>query len=154
MNAQDLAREVVAYNNPRDRPSSLVLVVFCRSWRGRDVRNENHTMRITAPIEDGRILLRIVFPTIIHEGNHTVQTNKTVLEYDATSNTEGAASCIEGFCTCRDNHEIIMFKLLEDGELGAEPLTRWSLSFPKEKDNQTTTRLQIIQQILRSLLVM
>ena len=164
MDAKDLAREVVAYTQPRDRLSPLVLVVFCRSWRGRDVRNENNTMRITAPIENGCLILRIIFPTPNYAPTlgHNVQNNvrleertleRTVLDYDGTNNLEGAASCIEGHMSYRDNHDIMLFNLLSSGDLGPNPLSRWSLSFEVERGNHTTSRLQIIQQILRSLLL-
>mmetsp|Transcript_4640 Transcript_4640/g.8247 ORF Transcript_4640/g.8247 Transcript_4640/m.8247 type:complete len:161 (+) Transcript_4640:259-741(+) len=159
MDATDLAREVVAYTQPRDRPSALVLVVYSRSWRGRDVRNENNTMRITAPVENGHLLLRVAFPapnnapTIGHNAHDPVQTVRTVVEYDGSNNLEGAASCIEGHMSYRGNDDIMLFALLDNAELGPDPLARWSLSFEEERGNRTASRLQIIQQILRSLLV-
>ena len=162
MDAADLAREVVAYNQPNDRPPRLVLVIYSRSWRGRDVRNENNTMRITAPIENGRLILRVAFPrpndappAIGRHAQNNIQAaeERTVLDYDGTNNLEGAASCIEGHMSYRDNHDVMLFNLLDNGDLGANPLARWSLSFEEERGNQTISRLRIIQQILKSLLL-
>lgn len=160
MEATDLARQVAAFNQPADRPSPLVLVVFSQRWRGLDIRNRNLTMRITAPIEDGRLVLRIVFPTpnytpTIGRNNAetNVQTEGATLEYDGSNNLEGAAACIEGHMALRDVHDIMLFDFLDDGELGANPLSRWSLCFEGERGNQTSSRLHILQQILRSLSV-
>lgn len=116
-------------------------------------------MRITAPVENGCLILRIAFPipnyapTIGQNAQNDVQHERTTLEYDGINNLEGAASCIEGHMSYRNNPDIMMFQLLNNGELGANPLTRWSLSFEAEGGNQTSSRLKIIQQILRSLLV-
>ena len=162
MDARDLAREVVAYAQPQDRSSPLVLVVYCPTWRGRDVRNEHITMRITAPVENGRLILRLTFPTPNYTPtlgqndaqNDNVSSARIILEYDGVNNLEGAASCIEGFMTCRANYGMMLFKMSENGNLGPISLAKWDLSFQEERGNQTASRLQIIQQILRSLLVM
>ena len=123
------------------------------------MRNEHNAMRITAPTENGHLILRVAFPmpnytpAIGHNVQNNVQAERTTLEYDGTNNLEGAAACIEGHMSYRDNHDIMLFKLLDNGELSANPLSRWSLSFEGERVNQTASRLQIIQQILKSLLV-
>ena len=160
MDAEDQAREVVAYAQPRDRPSPLALVVFCRRGRGRDVRNASSTLRVTAPTENGRLLLRVAFPAPNSDAPAIVRAvdfreERVTLEYDGT-NAEGvaaAAACIEGYMTHRDSHDVMLFTLHQNGDLGSHPLARWSLSFEEERRNQTAPRLQILQQILRSLLV-
>ena len=155
-----LAREVVAYTQPRDRPSPLALVVYSRGWRGRDVRDRNNAMRITAPVENGQLILRVTFPiNYVHSIGRNAQDNaeqmeQTSLEYDGSNNIEGCASCVEGHMTYRDVNDIMLFKLLDNGDLGENPLARWSLSFEMERGgNQTIARCQMLQQILRSLLV-
>lgn len=161
MEAMDLAREVVTYSQRRDRPSSLVLVVYDRTGRGIERRDEKSTMRITAPIENGRLIFRVSFPQFrppawsnsIPTGAPAVE--RIVLEYDGSNNLEGAAACIEGHMTHRLMNNVMLFNILEGGVggLGPDPLAMWSLSFGEERGNKTTARLQIIQQMLRSLLV-
>lgn len=156
MDAADLAREVVAYNQLRDRPSPLVLVVYSRMWRGQlGVRNRAVTMRITSPIENGQLMLRVSFPPLGANGHGLDdQGGRAVLEYDAVNNLEGVASCIEGYMTHSGNYDMILFVLLENGDLGPNPLGKWHLDQVGDGGHcRTATRIQILQQILRSLLV-
>mmetsp|Transcript_17949 Transcript_17949/g.37530 ORF Transcript_17949/g.37530 Transcript_17949/m.37530 type:complete len:165 (+) Transcript_17949:44-538(+) len=163
--ASDLAREIIAQTQLHDRSSPLVLVVYSRSLSGRILRNELETMRITAPVHQGRIVIRISFPipnftatavqTQRDGDGHNPSRQQAVLDYDATTCLEGTASCVVGYMTHRDHRDIMMFFLESEGKLGQFPLARWSLD-----DNSspgagiTSYKIQITQQILRAILVL
>ena len=165
MSARDIAREIVTMTKPPDRPAHHVLIVFSRSTssssRGpRDFRNENDTMRITAPTVNGEVIFRISYPltnytTLNTDGHLSMrQSRRTVLEY-TSSNVQGAAACVEGYMTYRDQRDIMLFTL--DGtELGPFPLGRWCLDESRGGSTDSakmSSRLNVIQQILTSLLV-
>eukprot|EP00956_Cyclotella_meneghiniana_P031001 scaffold80153_cov77-Cyclotella_meneghiniana.AAC.3 len=166
MSARDIASEIITLTKQPDKPSPLVLVVYSRSTssssRGpRDFRNENETMRITAPTIDGEVIFRISFPltnytTVDSEGHlsNMRQSQRTVLEYKL-DNIQGAASCVEGYMSYRDQRDIMLFPL-NGSDLGPFPLGRWcfdesrgGLNDPKKLN----LRLTVIQQVLLSLLV-
>eukprot|EP00970_Alexandrium_tamarense_P008680 scaffold1657_cov182-Alexandrium_tamarense.AAC.23 len=151
MSAQDLAREIISLSQTPDRPSPLVLVVYSRSssrGRPRDFRNENDTMRVTAPTIGGEVILRVSFPAPnytpsiggggIGDGESQVgsrQTLRTILEYVAWHNLEGASSCVEGYMSYRDQRDVMLFTLTENGALGSFPLARWSLEERGDNDS-------------------
>ena len=115
--ATDLAKEIIFQSRPRDRPSSLALVIYSRAT-GRDLWSEHENMRITAPIDDGEHVLRIIFP--VPNYNHAIDQNNQIsllerakLEYNARDNIEGAASCIEGFMSYTDQRDVMMFTLMK-----------------------------------------
>ncbi|KAL7466081.1 hypothetical protein ACHAXS_006378 [Conticribra weissflogii] len=163
--ASDLAREIITHTQILDRPSPLVLVVYSRSLSGRILRNEFETMRITAPVDRGRIVLRISFPAMNisptavqthgEEDDQNPSRQRTVLDYDAKTCLEGAASCVVGYMSYRDHHDVMMFLLESDGELGQLPLAKWSLDDNSFSDAGTASyKIQTTQPILRSLLVL
>lgn len=163
--ASDLAREIIAKTQLHDRSSPLVLIVYSRSLSGRIIRNESETMRITAPAHQGRIVIRISFPnpnfaaaatqTQRDGDRHNPSRQQTVLDYDATTCLEGAASCVVGYMSYRDHQDIMMFLLESDGKLGQCPLARWSLDDNSSPGAATTShKIQITQQILRAILVL
>lgn len=152
MSAEELAKEIVAMSRLRDRPSPLLLVVYSRSMRSRDIRNSQETMRIEAPVEDGKCIVRIFFPVPnynnLHDSNHVVQ--QTILDYDAENNVAGAAACIEGYMSYRDKRDVMLFPIL-DGQLGTFPLSRWTLEL--NESGKTASRTNTLEQILNVLLV-
>lgn len=162
--AADLAREIISQSQLRCRPSPLALVVYSRSLSGRILRNENETMRITAPIDRGQLILRVSFPVpnyapaigrnIQHQNDDDNQLQRTMLEYNAREDLEGAASCVVGYMSYRDQRDVMMFSVMANGDLGPFPLARWSLDESScPESGHTAYRLQIVQQILRALLV-
>lgn len=166
MSARDIASEIITLTKQPDRPSPLVLVVYSRSTssssRGpRDFRNENDTMRITAPTVDGEVIFRISYPltnyTTLDSDGHLSnmrQSQRTVMEY-THDNIRGAASCVEGYMSYRDQRDVMLFSLNGSG-LGPFPLGRWCLDVSRGGLNDPkmmNLRLSIIQQVLMSLLV-
>ena len=165
MSAQDIAKEIVTMTKQTDRPSPLILVVYSRSTssssRGPcDFRNENDTMRITAPTVDGEIIFRISFPltsytTLNSQGHLSMrQSHRTVLEYKQ-NDLHGAASCVEGYMSYRDQPDVMLFTW--DGlSLGPFPLGRWCLEERRGRMNDfvmMSSKLSVIEHILLSLLV-
>eukprot|EP00804_Cyclotella_cryptica_P023743 CCRYP_011150-RA/>CCRYP_011150-RA protein AED:0.34 eAED:0.34 QI:276/1/1/1/0/0/3/337/168 len=167
MSASDIAKEIITFTKRTDRPSPLVLIIYSRSSlssRGpRDFRNENDTMRITAPTVRGDIVFRVSFPltnytAVNSSGNLSIQqSQRAVLEYNARDNLPGAASCVEGYMTYRDQRDVMLFTLEENGtDLGPFPLGRWCLEDSRSGSSDTgkiSSRLTVLQQILMSLLV-
>lgn len=159
--ASELAKEIVQMSQRQDRASPLVLIVYSRSTRSADIRNEQETMRVTAPIENGKLILRVCFPvpnttyTPIHLRQQNVHTNnqlaeQTILDYDA-DNIEGAATCIEGYMSYRDKRDVMLFQMIDNGALGQFPLSRWTLE--ENQSGKTASRVQTMQKILNVLLV-
>jgi hypothetical protein len=113
MNASDLAKEVVAFNALRDRPSRLALVVH--NGYGSTC---TPVLTILAPIEKGRQILRIIFPEIHARGRVTV-------DY-ARDDLEAAAVLIESKTSYRND----VITLLENMEFISmdNRLTDWSVS--------------------------
>ncbi|KAL7482330.1 hypothetical protein ACHAW6_008004 [Cyclotella cf. meneghiniana] len=167
MSASDIAKEIITLTKRTDRQSPLALIVYSRSSlssRGpRDFRNENDTMRITAPTINGDIIFRISFPLTNYtalnaSGNLSIQqSQRTVLEYNARHNVQGAASCVEGYMTYRDQRDVVLVTLEENGtDLGPFSLGRWCLEDSRGGSSdaaKTSSRLNVMQQILMSLLV-
>lgn len=167
MSASDIAKEIITLTKRIDRSSPLVLIIYSRSSlssRGpRDFRNENDTMRITAPTSNGDITFRISFPLTNYtalntSGNLSMQqAQRTVLEYNARDNLSGAASCVEGYMTYSDQRDVLLFSLEENGtDLGPLPLARWCLEDSRSGSSDTgkiSSRLYVLQQVLMSLLV-
>lgn len=165
MSAKDIAKEIVTLTKQPDRPSPLVLIVYSRSTssasRGpRDFRNENDTMRITAPRTSGEIVFRISYPltsytTLNSEGHLSMrQSHRTVIEYKQ-NDIQGAASCVEGYMSYRDQRDIMLFTL-NGRELGPFPLGRWCLEESRCGSSDSikmNSRLDVIRQILMSLLI-
>jgi hypothetical protein len=165
MSARDIAHEIVTLTKQPDRTTPQVLVVYSRSTssssRGpRDFRNENETMRITAPTVNGNVLFRISYPltnytTLDPDGHLSMrQSQRTVIEYKV-DNIQGAAACVEGYMTYRDQRDVMLF-VLNGNDLGPFPLGRWCLEEGRggSSDSQKMScRLNVIQQILISLLV-
>mmetsp|Transcript_18461 Transcript_18461/g.31220 ORF Transcript_18461/g.31220 Transcript_18461/m.31220 type:complete len:169 (-) Transcript_18461:591-1097(-) len=155
--ASELAKEIVQMSQRQDRTSPLVLIVYSRSTRSRDIRNEQETMRITAPIEGGKLIFRISFPiqnytpilgNNVHDNNQLA--DQTILDYDA-DNIEGAATCIEGYMSYRDKRDVMLFQVIHNGDLGQFPLSRWTLE--ENQSGKTGSRVQTLQKILNVLLV-
>ncbi len=98
------------------------------------------TLQVTAPVENGRQILRVDIPAYPRPRSW-----RTVLDYDAT-NLEGVASCIEGYMFNNDLDELRLFEVT--GGLSRDCLVgTWSLL----KDNEIQS--QRIPHILKSLLV-
>mmetsp|Transcript_30399 Transcript_30399/g.47630 ORF Transcript_30399/g.47630 Transcript_30399/m.47630 type:complete len:164 (-) Transcript_30399:561-1052(-) len=160
--ASELAREIVQMSQRQDKASSLVLIIYSRSTRSADIRNEHETMRVTAPIEGGKLILRVCFPvpntahTPIHLRQQNFHNNnqsaeQTILDYDA-DNIEGAATCIEGYMSYRDKRDVMLFQVIgTNGALGQFPLSRWTLE--ENQSGKTASRVQTLQKILNVLLV-
>lgn len=159
--ASELAKEIVQLSQRQDRASPLVLIVYSRSTRYADIRNEQGTMRVTAPIEGGKLIFRVCFPdpnttnTPIHLRQQNVNNNielseQTILDYDA-ENIEGAATCIEGYMSYRDKRDVMLFQVIDNGALGQFPLSRWTLQ--ENQSAKTASRVQTLQKILNVLLV-
>lgn len=155
--ASELAKEIVSMSQRRDRASPLVLIVYSRSTRSRDIRNEHETMRVTAPIENGQLIFRVRFPVPNYSpiiGNNARDSDQvvdqTILDYD-TDNIEGAATCIEGYMSYRDKRDVMLFQVMENGNLGQYPMSRWTLE--ENQSGKTGSRVKTLQQILNVLLV-
>lgn len=155
--ASELAKEIVAMSQRRDRTSPLVLIVYSRSTRSRDIRNEQETMRITAPIENGQLIFRVCFPiqnyapilgNNLHDSNQLVE--QTILDYDE-GNIDGAATCIEGYMSYRDKRDVMLFQAIDNGNLGQFPMSRWTVE--ENQSGNTASRIKTLQQILNVLLV-
>jgi hypothetical protein len=165
MSARDIAQEIVTLTKQPDRASPQVLVVYSRSTssssRGpRDFRNENDTMRITAPRVNGDTIFRISYPltnytTLSADGHLSMRrSQRTVMEYKL-ENVQGAAACVEGYMAYRDQRDVMLF-VLNGNDLGPFPSGRWCLEEGRggSSDSQKmSSRLNVIQQILMSLLV-
>ena len=155
--ASELAKEIVSMSQRRDRTSPLVLIVYSRSTRSRDIRNEQETMRVTAPIENGQLIFRVSFPAPTYTpiiGNNARDSDQvveqTILDYDADNN-EGAATCIEGYMSYRDKRDVMLFPVIGNGNLGQYPMSRWTLE--ENQSGKTGSRVKTLQQILSVLLV-
>lgn len=155
--ASELAKEIVSMSQRRDRTSPLVLIVYSRSTRSRDIRNEQETMRVTAPIENGQLIFRVSFPAPTYtpiigynarDSDQVVE--QTILDYDA-DNIEGAATCIEGYMSYRDKRDVMLFPVIGNGNLGQYPMSRWTLE--ENQSGKTGSRVKTLQQILSVLLV-
>jgi hypothetical protein len=117
-------------------------------------------MRITAPVVNGESVFRVSFPltnytAVNSSGNLSVQqSQRTVLDYKR-ENVGGAAACVEGYMTHRDQRDVMLFTL-ENGELGPFPLGRWCLEDGRGGSSEgakISYRLDVLRQILMSLLV-
>ena len=153
--ASELAKEIVQLSQRRDRASPLALIVYSRSTISRDIRNERENMRVTAPIEDGKLIFRICFPAPnAYPLGSNVDRNQiaeqTILDFDE-DNIEGAATCIEGYMTYRGKEDVMLFHFSENGDLRQLPLSRWIMD--KRKAESTDERIKTLKQILRTLLV-
>ncbi len=130
MDASDLAREIVTYNMLPDRTSPLALVVGYHLIAG-------STFVVTAPIENGRQILRVIYP----------QRNWAKIDYDC-HNLEGVAICIDAQMIARETTWIELIsgrpRVMDD------ELSSWQVNV---NDESRAIRIQEIKQILTSLLV-
>ena len=143
MDAADLAREVCTFDHRRDRPSPLVLIV-CPIGATRLLKET--AFKITAPVEDGRQIIRCDIPAF-----PPPRSRRTVLDYDRT-NLDGAASCIEGYMLNNNVHELrlLLLEVSDGGWFENDRLVgRWT--FAQESQIQNGSRLISIQSILKSL---
>lgn len=149
--ASELAKEIVQMSQRQDRASPLVLIIYSRSTRSQDIRNEEETMRVTAPIEGGKVVFRVCFPVRVdrrQQSDSNKLAEQTILDYDA-ENIDGVAACIEGYMSYRDKRDVMLFQVIDNGALGQFPLSRWTL----DQSGNTSSRLQTLQKILNVLLV-
>jgi len=130
MDASDLAREIVTYNMLPDRTSPLALVVGGHLIAG-------STFAVTAPIENGRQILRVIYP----------QRNWAKIDYDC-HNLEGVAICIDAQMIARETTWIELIKQSERPRVMDDELSSWQVN-----DESRAIRIQEIKQILTSLLV-
>lgn len=145
----DLAREIVGLSTPPDRPSQFALVVS--SSARFDFRNErldpSDSMIVHAPIEDGKPNFHIISCEPYY-----------VFKYNATSNLDGAAACIYGFLTKKRGDYIRLVGYSEDVDelLRLDPpISEWNISMDRSGDPEAMLqRVQMLKQILKSLLVM
>ena len=110
-------------------------------------------MRVTAPIEGGKVVFRVCFPVRVdrrQQSDSNKLADQTILDYDA-DNVDGAAACIEGYMSYRDKRDVMLFQVVDDGALGQFPLSRWTLE--ENQSGNTSSRLQTLQKILNVLLV-
>lgn len=117
-------------------------------------------MRITAPTIRGELVFRISFPltnytTLNSEGHLSMrQSHRTILEYKLRD-VHGAASCVEGYMSYRDQRDVMLFAL-NGNDLGPFPLGRWCLEESRGGSNDSgkmSSRLNVIEKILMALLV-
>jgi len=125
--ASTLAREVVAYTKLRDRPSKLALVVASANAPDRK-------FTVTAPIVNGRQLLRVTWPGATD-----------IADYDR-NNCEGVAIIIES--GLHSNTILHLCAISNSGDLARPPITSWA-SLHTMKTHQD--RLDIILKILKTL---
>lgn len=86
--------------------------------------------------------------------SQSIRIQRTVLDYSARDNMEGAVACIEGHMSYRDHRDVMLFTLTENGDLGPFPLARWSMEDSGSREpGKAVSRLQVLQHILKSLLV-
>lgn len=145
----DLAREIVALSKPPDRPSQFALVVTSRARC--DFQNErlnpSAAMIVSAPIEEGQSVFHIISCEPYY-----------VFNYNATSNLDGAAACVYGFLTKRRGDYIRLVGYSEDVDdlLRLDPpISEWNIKMDRNGEPEAMIkRIQMLKQILKSLLVM
>ncbi len=150
MNANHLAREIVELSRQPDRPSQFALVVSVGS--NFDFRNEHldysDAMIVHAPIENGTSTLRI----------ESCEPSYS-FKYDAQRNLDGAAACVYGFLTKSGGDYIRLVgysEAYEDLLRSDRPaISEWNIGMNRNGDpDAMVKRLQMLQQILKALLVM
>ncbi len=144
----DLAREIVDLASQPDRPSQFALVVSARARF--DFRNErldhSDAMIVKAPIEQGKQVLHI----ISYEPYYS-------FKYNASGNIDGAAACVYGFLTKNGGDYIRLVGFSEDCDdlLRSPAISEWIISLDRSGDPEAMIkRLQMLKQILKTLLVM
>lgn len=146
----ELAREIVDLSRQPDRPSQFALVVSARARF--DFRNEqlhhSDAMIVHAPIENGTSILHIVSYVPYYS-----------FKYDAKCNLDGAAACVYGFLTKTSGNYIRLVGYSEDVDdllrSDSPAISEWNISMDRSGDPDVMIkRLQMLQQILKSLLVM
>ena len=139
MNASDLAKEVVAFNALRDRPSRLALVVH--NGYGPTC---TPALTILAPIENGRQILRVIFPESNARGRVTVDYDRDDLEAVAVL-TESKMNYRNDKITLLENMEFISMD---------NRLTDWSFYRYYSGDGKPSldVKIQEIKLILSTLI--
>ena len=144
----DLAREIVDLASQPDRPSQFALVVTLRARF--DFRNEqldhSDAMIVHAPIEQGKSVLHV----ISYEPYYS-------FKYNANDNIDGAAACVYGFLTKNsgDYIRLVGFSQDVDGLLRSPAISEWNISLDRSGEPEAMIkRLQMLKQILKTLLVM
>ena len=146
----DLAREIVDLSRQPDRPSQFALLVSARARF--DFRNEqldhSDAMIVYAPIVQGKSIIHI----ISYEPFYS-------FKYDANSNLDGAAACVYGFLTKTSGNYIRLVGYSEDFDdlfrSDRPAISEWNIMMNRSGDpDAMIKRLQMLQQILKSLLVL
>ena len=146
----DIAREIVELSRQPNRPSQFALVVSASERF--DFRNEqldhSDAMIVHAPIEQGKS----VFHIISYEPYYS-------LTYNAQSNLDGAAACVYGFLTKNSGDYIRLVGYSEnvDDLLRHPAISEWNISMSRSRSGDPEAmmkRLQMLKQILKTLLVM
>lgn len=105
---------------------------------------DDTSLDVTAPIENGELILRLAFPT-----------NQLKLNFDAQKNTEGAALCIDGFMNMRADASwtASMCSMTSEGTR-AGPHCQWSLN-PNASGafEGGVTRVQKVRQLLKAMMM-
>lgn len=145
MDAADLAREVCAYNNLLDRPSRLDLTV----WPIGSIRGlKEFTLQVTTPVENGQQLVRCYIPPF-----PPPRSRRTVLDYNSTTNLEGAAAFIDGYITLTGGSlELRLYEAMEQKDYfeGDCLLGRFPVN---NEDGSNIPRIQRILSALKSLFI-
>lgn len=146
----DLAKEIVELSRKPDKPSQFALVVSARARF--DFRNEqldhSDAMIVHAPIENGTSILHVVS----YEPYYS-------FKYDARSNLDGAAACMYGFLTKTSGNYIRLVGYSEDVDdllrSDSPAISEWNISMNRDVGpDAIIKKLQLLQQILKTLLVM
>eukprot|EP00581_Thalassiosira_minuscula_P013661 CAMPEP_0183727260 /NCGR_PEP_ID=MMETSP0737-20130205/25265_1 /TAXON_ID=385413 /ORGANISM="Thalassiosira miniscula, Strain CCMP1093" /LENGTH=247 /DNA_ID=CAMNT_0025958853 /DNA_START=100 /DNA_END=843 /DNA_ORIENTATION=- len=106
---------------------------------------DDTSLDVTAPIENGEVILRLTFPT-----------DNLKLSFHAEKNTEGAALCIDGFMNMRADASwtASMCSMTSEGTR-AGPHCQWSLN-PDANGSfeEGMTRVQKVAQVLKAMMML
>lgn len=116
MDAADLAKEVVAFAKLRDRPATVALIVKSNAL--------NAILKVIAPIENGRRLLRVVQPDVT-----------ATVDYDC-NHLGRIVSILESLCF--RGATLHLYSIMENGDLSDKSITYWMFSRMDKDDRQVS----------------
>ncbi len=128
----------------RSRPSRTAIYVHCFSEKSSGV------LKITTPTKNGVEIARVTLTHYSEAGDETLRT----LDYDARTNLEGCATCVEGVLSkYAGASAAVLYLLDEDGEQGHD-MGRWSLDRKEWPESERgMTMHEKVRRMLRALLV-
>lgn len=149
--AREIAQEILRNLKVNDRVSRFELVATGQDFHDDGGWSNKDELRVTAPVEDGVVILRVMLFDSYRERDGGVAEWQT-FNYDP-SEVSDVAALIDGFMSggfpLRSNC-LELFPLLENGERSSFELSNWKFPFSDTLADMAT-RTQIIEQALKSL---